>query len=329
MTGFWTPFFASIAGFFLAWVRALYASMPGQFQSMVTLSWKPIKLELSSYDQLTSDVIRSGSDIDFVLKDQLVLVRRFRLRLVAASELNKAVMLEAERIMPVALRQLYVAYRVERRADKEYVEVILVASRRSKVDQLLGHARKLGCIVRSVAIQHGDQEVLLSLRETTSLSRWRFLLAAGLGMTLIFLISLPPSFYLAQLSAATEETDKAIRAARKDTARIAGLQQRVDALKSMTDAVNEAKTEGQILELMHVLTAISPDDVTIEELRLNGRRLYLSGRARTPEDWVLQLHKHGAFSDVRLTSVLDAAQENSRRFEVQMSVLWPQERPAP
>lgn len=326
MIGFWTPIWRWIELFLVGWGRALHEAAPPWLQRHLKASNNPTRIDLNSASGIECHGSLAGRDIDVVLTSDLVLCHTCWFPETVYQEVNKAIALEAERVMPVAADQLYIAHQITSKVSGAPLEVHLVAAQKRVVDQILQNGKKGGLTIRSVAAEFDGLVVPFSLKVTWSLKLKRQMtLFAGVAIALFISLQIP-KLYLNHLDTGITATDQAIQLARKNTVKIAGLQKRVDTLQGLSSAVSTVKKEGQALELLSVLTAMSPDEVSIEEMRLDGQRLYLGGRAVAPEDWVISLQQNAAFEDVRLTSVFGQTNEQIRRFEVHAKVLWPHER---
>jgi Tfp pilus assembly protein PilN len=97
-------------------------------------------------------------------------------------------------------------------------------------------------------------------------------------------------------------------------------------MEDLAAAVSRERNSGDLVNLLHQLTLASPDDVSLDELRMDGRRLAIRGTARAPEAWVVELQNHPAFNDVTLLSVVGTERDSFRRFEVRMDYILSSER---
>ena len=259
-----------------------------------------------------------GREVDIVISEDCLLRHTFTVPVEARNEVSRVVQLEAERVMPVSTSRLNIAY-TQTGSGGAGSLVTVVAVRVSHLSDILKRASLEGMIVRSVSSQTTEGETVEF--PTDEVRRYKFKKSAlcfVLVAILAFFVNQMPKVHLAKLEHALEDLETDIADARRTTQTIAGLQKEVQALQTLADAVQQAKSGGRVLELLAVLTAASPDGVVIEEFRQEGNRVYLGGYARAPEEWVIALQQGHFFESVRLVSVLDHREENAQLFEIQI-----------
>ncbi|MCJ9430036.1 PilN domain-containing protein [Kordiimonas marina] len=327
MNGFWTPAIEGAANFFKAWGNALVTSAPQWLQPHLATSRAPLQVAISSLEDFGKQAERlQGHDLNIVLDPSLTLEHKFRISGAAAGEIKRVATLEAARVMPISIEKLVTSYRVTKDEETSDLSVCLVAARRTLVENITARAQKHQLSICSVGTQTSAGAVTFRLPTLQRRKRIERTFLVTAIVSALFIASTAPSFYLSKLNQHVSETDQAIHKARTRTIKIAGLQQQVKSLQNLANAVQEVHNQSQVVDLLAALTKASPDDVVIDEFNLNGDRLRISGRANSPEDWVIKLQKDPAFADVRLTSVLGQSKGEKRRFEVHMTVQWPSER---
>ena len=325
MTGFWTPLWTAIKGVHESSRNALIAAAPAWVRPKLAFQIPAQVLTVHTAKDLHASDIAPGYSIRIELPVEDVLHHRFIVPRVAAHELRRICRLEVARVMPLAADKLVYSFRPEADRQSGDLAVELFVVRRSQVEGLLQAARDQGVAVSAVGISGARHSADFTL---PILARKRLLSVGAIFASLMFafyVASTAPDPYLAKLSQAIEKVDEDIRLARANTAKIAGLQRQVQKLETLSSAIERVGGQSQIVDLFDAVTNLSPDDLVVDEFRLDDRKLFLSGYAKNPEDWVIELQRSNAFENVRLTSVLSADGER-QRFDVVLSVRWPSER---
>lgn len=326
MSGFWTPIIDGITTFFRGWGYALVETAPSWAKPHLAHAWSPLDIDIAETGSLRHRTDLIGHDLDLILAPEFILEHRFHVPEAAVKEMKRVVALEAERVMPISAGKLITSFTFQKTPEVTGTTVCLVATRRSLIQNLLDDAEDSRLTVRSIRTNASSGPIefpIPALRRRRQLSVGVMVLAA---LTALFIVSMAPTLYLDKLNTRVSDTDRAIREAKTKTRKIAGLQRQVKSLQSLANAVQSAQDHSRIIELLATLTKASPDDIVISELNLDDQRLRISGRGNSPENWVLSLQKQPAFKDVRLTSVLGQANDEKRRFEIRLTVIWPAER---
>lgn len=324
MTGFWSPLGTVFTTLSTSMFGSVLEAAPAWLRKYLVLSEKPVTLEVSSPDEVDFAQARAASDVDILLHEKLFLVHEMEIPAEAKSEVSRVVAMEAERVMPLRTSCLHIAYSVSEGTKKGPLKATIIAVRRSMVSALLRKAVRHNIQIRSIAAPVGDQAISLNVPELNQ-RRYKKAISVCMAFIMFFtIIGMAPSFYFDQLVEEVTATDAAIRVVKKNTSQIAGLQKQVQTLQQLSTTVQSAKENHRILSLFAELTEASPDSVVIDEFRMDGSRLYISGRASAPEEWVIQLQQNSMFDAVRLTSVL-GQQDGSRRFEIHMQIVWTEE----
>lgn len=321
MTGFWSPLFRVLSTSLGQLFRPIIDSAPEWLRKHIVLSEKPMVMEVSAPDEFDLEPVRAATDIDILLSEKLSLVHHMAVPIEAKGEVARVVAMEAERIMPLKIKKLHIAHSVLDGANAEGLRVLVVAVRKSLIDGLLSKASRHDLKVRSISASVCQQVVSLDISELKRRQYWKVLCVCTAFLMFFAIIGKVPRFYFDHLVSGVAETDIAIGVVKKQTSQIAGLQKQVQDLQNLTEAVQSARDRNRMLSLLAELTDASPDSVVFDELRIDGDRLYVSGRSTAPEEWVIQLQENTMFEGVRLTSVL-GQQDGSRRFEVHMQVKW-------
>ena len=326
MTGFWTPIFAFIARMFASWGHALFSGAPSWLKPHLQASRKTRIVTLEE-DQNIGDVMRgNNADVDWIVSigKKSVLFHEFNLPKQAAHDLKKIIRLEAARVMPIAVDRLSLAYKMVPSKNAESVTVFLFAMRRKFLDSIVASAKRFGSTIHSVGVDFKGETGFIKFPVRDIIYR-QYLRRAGYLVASAFLfvmLAVLPQFYLSKLERALFKIESEINVARTSTTKIAGLQSQLKNTQLFSEAVQERKGQGKILQLLTSLTKESPDDVFLEEMRLDGRRLYLKGQAQSPEKWVLELQRLAYFEKVRLTSVQGGESDSVQRFDLQLNIVW-------
>lgn len=331
MNGFLKKLALLLTQWLEAWGKLLLSTMPEGVRRIFHARDAAVEINVTSQGDWANKI---GQQDDlhcavFKIDQALVLSHSFPISAAAAKEIDSVVSLEAERIMPVDASELYVTHDQSSQLGSGELRVHIAAVRKSLVNSIIFWAKEKKVEINAIelAVSGSDFAYLpLRLKDMMWRSFWRhsFIVASVVGI-LIFLTSLP-SIYVERLQNETFAVELAVRELRSRTQEIAGLQRQVTAMEGLSASVEAIEKQGQLVDLFVQLTDASPDDIVFNEVRLDGRRLFLVGEADAPEDWVFAVQKQDAFDAVQLSSVLIANDPSRKRFEVRMDAVWPSER---
>lgn len=329
MNGFWLPVVSWFSRFFTAWGNALIASVPERVGSALRLTAVPSRIFIDDLDkvrEINPDNLSGLIDIE-VCQD-LVLAHIFSFPYAARGDVANAVNLEVERILPLEKQEFCIAHQIGGRVANDSIEVHVLAIRQSVFDVLLRWADSVGRVVHKISLResHDGLPIVLPVRSVSVRNTMRHTFFIGLVAVHIFILGQIPAMYQDRLQGAVEQTDQKILASRQKTAAIANLQRQAQSMEGLAAAIEQERRSSRLLDVLVQLTKASPDEVYIRELRLDGRRLAVSGSARSPENWVVSLQQSEAFQDVTLTSVVGGGDDGTRQFELKMDAVWPFER---
>lgn len=314
-----------------AWGKLLLSTMPESIRRFFHARDAAVEINVKSQGGWANEIDQQ-SDLHcavFKIDQALVLSHGFPISAAAAKEIDSVVSLEAERIMPVEASELYLTHDQSSPQGSSELTVHIAAVRKNLVNSIIFWAKEKKVEIKAIelAVPGSDFAYIpLRLKDLMWRAFWRYsFIAASVIGILIFLSSLP-SIYAERLQNETFAVEVAVRELRSRTQDIAGLQRQVTAMEGLSASVEAIEKQGQIVDLFVQLTDASPDDIVFNEVRLDGRRLFLVGEADAPEDWVFAVQKRKAFDAVQLSSVLSANDPSRKRFEVRMDAVWPSER---
>lgn len=261
-------------------------------------------------------------DPDFALHHE------FTANITNRRDLHSTVELEAERLFPVHLDNIVTAYSVEKQSDGKSSLISVVGVRKKLIDQVEESARRRGVDVASVELKNPSTGARLhfNLDSARRKRRGRLTAAALLGFTSFLLLDAMPGIYLGRIEAEIAVKDQKIAEERKNTSTIASLQSQINQMQTLASEVYTEINKGNVAEIVAQIAAASPDDVVIDELRIDRDSLYMTGRALAPEDWLISLGRNAAISNATLTAIAQNANTNKQRFELRASVVWPSQR---
>ena len=312
-----------------AWANALLSVLPDSIRPYFHYKEPGTTVVVENGDDvpaLLSDV-KPSAEVDFRLTEGIVLQRQFMMPLAAKGDAVKIVRLELERIMPLPADQLVHAFTLDTQHSKENALVTLTAARKSLADAIFLACEQRRCSVGSIGVAgENDAPTVFKFPELQrrSFSRAGVVLA-GL-VSLLLILGLLPGMYNQRLEQAIAAIDEQVSTTRRQTEAIAGLQRQVRVMQGLFQSVQERRQASSALELLNELTAVSPDDVVFEDVRLDSGRLFVTGIAVAPENWVLTLEDSETFSNVTLSSVIGLEDNLSKRFEVRFDITHRQER---
>ena len=217
----------------------------------------------------------------------------------ASNELNRAIKLEGERILPLHISKVMTAYRVA--VDESMPErytVDLIAVKKKLIDAVLDKADQLNISLMSIEVStdlegHFVEVPISSIVNKRRMVRWVavFLIFASLLVSIQI-----PSLYVDRLETAIDETAEQIRSARSATRQIATLQSQMNERRNLSSAIVAVGRQQRVTLLIEQLTDASPDHVVLETLAIETDKLRLTGVAQNPEEWALALEEVPSFS---------------------------------
>jgi len=326
MTGFWNPIWAFVKSLFNIWAKALLAGFPQKMQHILQVVDEPKRIRVKTLNNLEKEMLSVAveDEICFELDETLILRHEMLVPVAAIGDARNVVRLEAERIMPLAASRLSICHKVADVFNRDLIPVEVVATRQVTIMALLDLSKKLGRNIHSITTSTDDKKPSIAF-SVSNIMRRKLLRGALLVCSVLFILvtlSAVPQLYQSRLLGEIKKIDLRIQETRRQTDTIAGLQRQVRALKGISDAVQEEKDAANIIELLVLLTKASPDDIVLDIFRIDGQRVFVSGVADAPENWVIELEQNSAFENVVLSSVRGGEDSLSKRFEIRFDILW-------
>lgn len=320
-----TAFRDSIARAFSFFGRSLLEILPVKLRPYFQYTTPAFIINLDAETELEQALkeLPIGSELRFELDASLVLKKDLEFPKAAKSDLSKAVQLEIDRIAPLQADKLAISFRAVGFYKDEKILVRSGILRKEKLQNILKAASVLGHHVSAVLASEENAETLQFSH--SAISRRKLLRASlviGSVISSIYLLSLFPGRYHDKINAEIEVLDQQILETRRQTEKIAGLQRQMRALQDLSEAVLVERKKANVVEIFAQLSDDSPDDVSFDLLRIDGDRVFLSGTAVAPENWVIELAKSPAFQNVVLASVRGQEGEAARHFEVRLNLVW-------
>ena len=335
-----------------AWYEALRSSAPSWLRPLLLMKPASIQsIQVSSTQQL-DDLCQRKPETNIPpysveLCGNLSLIYTFALPNVASINIGKAVESEAVRVMPLDIAELVLSYRLlDKPTDSEvYVEVCAVRKTiLSKLQTLSESGYPTPEAIEAIQNQNTPSRVETmentSGTSTSDLSeegpapnghsfnipdlrklKWYRAIALIAGCMLIAACILTiPELYQKRLIDNLAYIDEELDKVRSKTARISRLQQLVKTRKKLSETITDYRNSQVSLLTLESVTASAPDDIVVEEFRLDKNRLFLRGRGENPEEWVIAIQKLPGFSNVRLSSALSLDGGTVRRFDIRLTV---------
>jgi Tfp pilus assembly protein PilN len=304
--------------------------LPSQLKNLITA--KPILHDIhitkenqeavfSSYS-LTGKT--SGKAIRFTIDTPLFLEYSFHVPATSKRDLNKLIIIEAERILPQSMEHFTIAWSMKENSEREKLEITIVAIKTNLLKSLEHQCQAASTMPLSIEASPiiGGNNVKFPLPSTKRFQYIRTATLSILMLSFLYFLHAAPNHYLERLNVALQTIDEEIINTRKDTASLASLQNKIKTMQTRTSAIYQEKSQGSIAYILTLIAEHSPSDVTINELRLDGNRLFVSGYASSPEEWIISLAKQPHFENVSLSSVTESQERNKRNFEVRANVIW-------
>lgn len=311
-----------LVGLFQWWHMSLLSVLPEKMRPWLEYREPAVDVEIDNEDQLEDAIagIPQHSLINVRLGKDLVLRRQVSAPIVGRRDVPGIVRLELERLMPLPVDQLIYAYSTKRLEDT--IEIDLVVARKAFSDALFMSCTRNNVVVNRVWARLDQSGINATFRFPTIVKRnfLRSCLVFVFFALLTLSISVIPSVYNDRLEQEILAIDDQVAATRQQTESIAGLQRQMQVMQGLYLAVKDKRREASALSILNNLTSASPDDVVFEDVRLDAGRLYVTGIAVAPENWVLTLENSPFFSDVTLSSVVGLSDNLSKRFEVRFDL---------
>ena len=327
MTGFWNPFLEIIRSFLKAWRDALLSGLPVKAQQALRLVDLPSKIQVDDLSEVNQQILAVAPDkeIAFILAEKLVLRHRIFVPEAASQDAKSVVHLEAERIMPLSMDQLTLSFKIIGTANAGLIAIDVIAIRKSTLDLLQTSARKLNRNVREIFVDECESwsKIVVAVPAVQRRKYIRATLIVASIAFLFYILSTVPQLYQNRILSEIKSVDLEIRESRRKTEAIAGLRRQVRAMQSLSNAVQTEQKKARIVDLLVQLTKASPDDIALDVFRVDGTRVFVSGSAAAPENWVIDLEKNPAFENVVLSSVRGGDEALGRRFEIRFDAVWP------
>lgn len=324
---------AMLAGWFSWWYSAFVQLLPEGLHKYLIYKVRPTQILLTEAPQLESfaETLTSDQPIAWQLDGELTLVRKFSIPTAAKRDVSKIVALESERVLPLPADHLVYAIHTEAKTSDKEVSVSIAAARRTLVDRVFAVCKRRGVVIDSISVlmpEHGARVPLkfVSLLRK-NITRAAIVMVSLLSMMMI--LGFLPALYADRLETEISTIDNMVATKRNQTEEIAGLQQQVQVLQGLYQAVYSERRGTSVLGLLKALTEHSPDGIVFEDIRLDGNRLFAIGIAVTPEVWVLDLERAPAFENVSLSSVIGLANQEGKRFELRLDYVPEERRPEP
>ncbi len=325
MTGFWSPLVGAFATFFAVWGRSLRQALPEKLGERLRFERNCTDFHAGGPEDIEHAQRATDTDVRLILDHKATVTHSCHMPRAALREIERAVAVEASRAMPLKTSELIISHAVSSKTNTNNVAVTIVAARKNFVYQLLTACKDKKMTISAIAVESETGLIPLHIPYLRRQRVWRTSSICLAALTLLLLLSQIPAMYLSSLQRDLIEVDDAIQVAQKNTAQIARLQRQMRSMRGLSEAVRNAKNEAQILELLSILTDSSPDDVVINRFNLTGERLSLTGRSRSPEEWVLKLQQLPVFGSVRLTSVRAFGGGETKDFDLICLINWPEE----
>jgi len=325
MNGFWMPFVAMVRRFFKAWIHALVMTIPERLRSYVLLTKPPIEILASDLEVDSRGRLLLGNNISVVIDRPSRLHYRFNIPKCAGAELSRAVALEAERVLPLQSGKLTCAFQASSQDESsDYLQVDIVAVRKRLIADIFKKAKSNNSLIKSICVvaDEPDHLIEVSLRSVKLGHYSSYAVTIALVCSVFILAAQIPALYVSRIEEEVAAIDQKIFETRTATRQVAVLQSQMREKRGLSEAIADVTRNNRLTHLLEKLAAVSPDDVVLESLRVEGNRLHISGTAVDPEEWAIQINNVPAFEEIGLMSVRNIDASDSQRFELRLNVIW-------
>lgn len=308
-------------------IQWLWLSLPESVRSRLRLDAIPKKINFTatSLTKLDNSNLRPGDEVEVVLDPKSVVSRDVVVPVLSRSDLRNALKLEAHRVFPVDQEHLAVAYRRASLQENGASQIRVAAVKRTLIDGLSDNLKSRGGILSRVSVAIGSPalELNFKLPAANRLKGARTLLSLAFVLTAIAGLALGPGYYLERLQTRIEELDENITSARQYTSSIVRLQNEISTKKSLVERLHKERITQRLIPLFSDLSMATPDNIVFQEVRLDRNRIFVSGKALAPEDWLLSLSDNASFTDAALASITQDGAGTAKRFEMRATYIWP------
>ena len=249
----------------------------------------------------------------------------------AAGNLRQVLTFEMDRQTPFSADQVYFDFLVGAESSSETIAVELVACPRGEVDAAVERAKAWG--IRPDIVDIGD----IAGREAPRPARINLLpreagrpagagttrLVAALAVVAVVLAAAAIYLPLDRQRRAAEEMQAEAAKARVGALAVAKLRETITELADGARFLSERKrTSPGVVETLDALTRLLPDDTWIQQLRINGDEVRVTGFSAAASSLIGLIEQSARFTGARFrSSVTRDARTKSERFTISAKIV--------
>lgn len=291
-----------------------------------------------SYRQLKSQHPEfDKSDCCLRLGNHQALKKIVHLPAAAQENLQQVVGFELGRYTPFQAEQVYFAALPLAKTELGQIEVLLVFTPRTVLDEQLAKLHNLG--IRPTHVDYCQATIAcpasspaynllpkLYQPETSLLSQSIHWLLNGLLLTLLLAVLIWPVW---QESQAVDTLKSQLKSLEKQTRVVEDQQHEIDALRQQTQRLLDIKTQSpSLVAVLNELSRLLKDDTWLTHFQFAENRLQIQGQSPAASSLIGLLEDSAYFSNVSFVSPLTQDKTTGReRFQISMDVSAPQPSP--
>ncbi len=246
----------------------------------------------------------------------------------AAGNLRQVLTFEMDRQTPFSADQVYFDFLVGPESSSETIAVELVACPRAEVDAAVERAKAWG--IRPDIVDIADRQApgparinLLPREAGRPAGAGTTRLVAALAVVAVVLAAAAIYLPLDRQRRAAEEMQAEAAKARVGALAVAKLRETITELADGARFLSERKrTSPGVVETLDALTRLVPDDTWIQQLRINGDEVRVTGFSAAASSLIGLIEQSARFTEARFrSSVTRDARTKAERFTISAKIV--------
>ncbi|MCU7933407.1 MAG: PilN domain-containing protein [Candidatus Thiodiazotropha sp. (ex Dulcina madagascariensis)] len=280
--------------------------------------------EIDFQDPEQRRVLTSASEIRLCLERKKYLFKKVTLPIETEENLREVLAFEMDRQTPFSADQVYYDYLINGR-DKQNrsLDITLILAPVSQISNALEQLQENDIRINAISpCEESDPNLnavnLLPLeRREKPHKRYRYI---NLLLLLLLLLLLCANLILPlwQKTKQAEALDSALSRFQQQASEVAALKEEVDRARLENRFLETKKRQSQqLLELLHELTLLIPDDTWISHFEIRGDTVHLHGQSLAAAALIPLIESSRLFQNVSFRSpVTQNRQNNTERFHI-------------
>ncbi len=267
------------------------------------------------------------------------LQKRLFLPAAAQENLQQVVGFELDRYTPFSTEHVYFAANVLGKTEFGQIEVLLVLTPKTLLDDCLARLQALGVQPAAVDFSLAATVYPASVPRYTLLpeqvrprpNNWVRTVHWSLNALLLLLLVATLAWPIWQEGEAVDSLKRQLKTLEKETTLIEGQQSEIDALREQTQRLIGIKSESpSLVAVLNELSVLLKDDTWLTHYQYAEKRLQIQGQSPAASSLIGVLEASPYFSNVSFVSPLSQDKATGReRFQISMDVAAPKPEDTP